>query len=235
MIDDNITSKNKILFNKSFKKSMPITLIAAATGLTIGIIQNPVLLEVPILIIIAVLLISISIFIGLRFGNKIQQETRNKFKFEINKDIFIASCDGNISYKISKDEILKIVKNKNNTISIHTKINPRVIVLNEMIVDLIQIEKDLSKISPIIESNGRKINYPILGGLFAIIIFAVYKLTAVEILKIIFGGIFVIFLVVNLIVIWSNKSIERKIKLLSLVVFMPIIDFVRDILKVVKF
>jgi hypothetical protein len=204
----------KEIKKKMLIKAVPMILIAAAAGITIGTINlKKQQTDVNILPFI-IPIVALSVGFGLYRSVNRQKVLVNSYKLTITDNSIIREQFNTDTISLKFNEIKAILKNKNGSFIIRGKNISNTIGVYAQIENYVEVEKALEKISPIVIKDKVPFleKYRSFVGLFTIALMVCVYAVDNKIIVAIAGSTLVALMIWSFIKIRTNKNIDKKTK-----------------------
>lgn len=223
----------KLEKRKSVILALPIILIAILSGLIVGGYENG-FQELIIVLPMAIILIVIAVIIGLKFGNRINNDTLTSYRIELYENKIIKYQKNILTIELEQTEVISITEYTNKGIMINTENKAKNIFVPVFTEEYSEIKESLSVWMNIKE--GKNKNEQLLRnitGFGTAIGFMVVMLFENPYIVIPVGIIMIAVLIWSIVTIFRNPHIDRRIKKNTLFVIVPILVILARTLSVV--
>jgi glucan phosphoethanolaminetransferase (alkaline phosphatase superfamily) len=224
--------KNKLRIQQ-LRKVIFSTIACFIVGTIISFIQlgdlNIFLKIITPLMILVFVAAAIGIFFGLIIFNKSYLDIIMK----TDDETISITRNGKEVVKLEKNDIIKIEETSDGTLIIYSNKHPKRIFIKNHFQDFNELYNDLTGFKQIEKTNkktNRKITY-ILSFIY-LIIYGIFLTSSTREIIIIFGIIFVIVMSISLVIILFNKFVDKRIKIISLIIIYVIYEAVKKIIEI---
>ncbi|MDF2869222.1 MAG: hypothetical protein K0R05_797 [Anaerocolumna sp.] len=213
----------KLKKRKSVLLALPIILIAILSGLIVGSYENG-FQELIIVLPMVLILIVIAVIIGLKFGNRINNDTLTSYRIELYENKIIKYQKNIPTIEIEQIEVISITEYTNKGIMINSENKAKNIFVPVFTEEYSEIKESLSVWMNIKE--GKNKNEQLLrniAGFGTAIGFMVVMLCENPYIVIPVSIIMIAVLIWSIVTIFRNSHIDRRIKKNTLFVIVPIL------------
>jgi hypothetical protein len=226
-------NKNK-LKNQHLKKVISLITIPLIAGILISFIQIGDLKIFLIIIIPMIIFIFGATAIGIIFGLKMFKKSYLDIILKIDDKIMSIIKGGKEIIRLEKNEIIKIEETYDSTLIIYNKKYPKKIFIKNQFQNFNELYNDLNNLKQI-EKTNRKMNKKIIYvfSFLFLIIYGIFLISSTKEIVIISGIIIAILMVISLVVLLLNKFVDKKIKVISLMLLYIIYEVIKKIIKII--